>query len=174
MQIRPVTDAAFTRYGKIVEGIDVKELMQVMDHTPLPEGVEYVASVPGARGASHLPNLSQVCYGGMPVQIGYCNGDNHRLNALEYHRDSEFNLACTDLILLIGHQQDIDLKDYTYDTAKVEAFLVPKGTPLEVYATTLHYAPVSVEGRFRCVVVLPRGTNEALPFAPTGKGEDGF
>lgn len=174
MQVRPVTDAAFNRYGKIVEGICVKELMQAMENTPLPEDVVYVASVPELEALPIFQTFSQVCYGGMPVQIGYCNGDNHRLNALEYHRDSEFNLACTDLILLIGHQQDIDLKDYTYDTAKVEAFLVPKGTLIEVYATTLHYAPVSAGGRFRCVVALPRGTNEALPFAPTGKGEDGL
>ena len=43
---------------------------------------------------------------------------------------------------------------------------------LEVYATTLHYAPVSTGGRFRCCVILPRGTNEPLKPAPQGRGED--
>ena len=33
--------------------------------------------------------------------------------------------------------------DHTYDTSKMEAFLVPAGTAVEVYATTLHYAPCS-------------------------------
>ncbi len=96
-------------------------------------------------------------YGQMlPVQIGYCNGMNHKLNALEYHRDSEINVACTDLILLIGSEQDIEPGTYQYDTSKIEAFSGACGTMIEVYGTTLHYAPCSVNGGvFRCVVVLP-------------------
>ena len=44
---------------------------------------------------------------------------------------------------------------------------------MELYATTLHFAPCSVNGQeFRCGVVLPKGTNEPLPFKLTGKGED--
>ena len=50
--------------------------------------------------------------------------------------------------------------DDTYDTAKAEAFFVPAGTVIEVYATTLHYAPCHTQdGGFRCVVILPKGTN---------------
>ncbi len=98
-------------------------------------------------------------YGELPIQIGYCNGHNTKLNAVEYHRNSEINIAVTDLVLIIGKQQDIGA-DYTYDTSLMEAFLVPAGTVIEVYGTTLHYAPCHVEdGGFRCVVVLPRGTN---------------
>ena len=59
-------------------------------------------------------------FGGLPIQIGYCNGSNVKLNALEYHRSSEIDIAVTDLILLLGCQQDI--KEDTYDTALVEAF----------------------------------------------------
>lgn len=66
------------------------------------------------------------------------------------------------MILLIGRQQDIT-DDYTYDTALAEAYFVPAGTLIEVYATTLHYAPCQTDdGGFRCVVVLPKGTNEEL------------
>lgn len=40
---------------------------------------------------------------------------------------------------------------------------MPAGTVLEVYATTLHYAPCHVqEEGFRCVVVLPKDTNTEL------------
>lgn len=66
--------------------------------------------------------MSKVVYGDMPVQIGYCNGHNQKLNAVEYHRSSEINVAATDMILLLGKQQDIK-EDYTYDTADIEAFL---------------------------------------------------
>ena len=103
--------------------------------------------------------MSKVVYGDMPVQIGYCNGHNQKLNAVEYHRSSEINVAATDMILLLGKQQDIK-EDYTYDTAEIEAFLVPAGMAVEVYATTLHYAPCGVNNSgFRCAVVLPKGTN---------------
>ena len=63
--------------------------------------------------------------------------------------------------------------DHTYDTSKIEAFLVPAGTGIEVYATTLHYAPCHVnEGGFQCVVVLPKGTNTELTFPTEKTGED--
>lgn len=53
-------------------------------------------------------------------------------------------------------------------------FFVPAGTVIEVYATTLHYAPCTAEGEngFRCVVVLPKGTNTELDFAAGVEGED--
>lgn len=71
-------------------------------------------------------------------------------------------MAATDAILLVGHQQDIT-PEFTYDTSLVEAFLLPKGTAVEVYATTLHYAPCSVGNQgFRVGIILPRGTNYPL------------
>ena len=73
---------------------------------------------------------------------------------------------------MIGSEQDIE-EDDTYDTSKIEAFLVPKGTVIDVYATTLHYAPCSVDGaNFRCVVVLPKDTNLDLVVKPEGAKED--
>lgn len=52
-------------------------------------------------------------------------------------------------------------------------FLLPKGTVAEVYATTLHYAPCSVDNNsFRCVVVLPKDTNLELVAKPKAAKED--
>jgi len=172
VKIQDVTDASFRRYGKVLEGYDVNELIREMKHTPLPDEVIYVPSVEELEGLPVFAELMNRAYGGMPIQIGYCNGHNQTLNALEYHRDSEVNVAVTDMILLIGSQQDIQ-EDYTYDTSLVEAFMVPAGTAVEVYATTLHYAPCGVMGEgFRCVVVLPRGTNTEITFSPGKEGED--
>ena len=106
--------------------------------------------------------MKERAYGGLEIQIGYCNGNNKKLNAVEYHRSSELDIAVDDLILLLGCQQEIK-DDYTYDTEKIKAFLIPAGTGVELYATTLHYAPCSVtENGFRCVVVLPEDTNTEL------------
>lgn len=159
MKIKNVTDPAFKMYGKIVTGYDCEELLKMMEKTPVPEDVIYVASVPELESLEVAKKMKQNLYGQMPIQIGYCNGHNQKMNALEYHRNSEFNVAATDLVLMLGRQQDIG-EDGTYDTSLAEVFLVPAGTVVEIYATTLHYAPchVNPEG-FQCVVILPRGTN---------------
>ncbi|MCB6328568.1 MULTISPECIES: DUF4867 family protein [Blautia] len=172
MKIQKVTDPAFGRYGQVLEGYDFTGLIKEMKHTPVPEDVIYVPSVEELEALDVMKDLQNKGYGGLPVQIGYCNGHNKKLNAVEYHRNSEINVAVTDLVLLIGHQQDIE-PDHTYDTSKIEAFLVPAGTGIEVYATTLHYAPCHVnEGGFQCVVVLPKGTNTDLTFQTEKTGED--
>ena len=158
MQVQKVTDVSFKKYGKVITGIDCSDIIEALDETPCPENVVYVPSVEALEACKSAEDVFYSMYGGMPYQIGYCNGNNYMLNALEYHRDSEINIAVTDLILLIGMEQDI--VDGKYDTAKVEAFLVPAGTVIEVYATTLHYAPCNAnEGGFKCVVILPKGTN---------------
>ena len=172
MKIQKVTDPAFRKYGQVLEGYDFTGLIKEMKHTPVPEDVIYVPSVEELEALDSMKDLQNKGYGGLPVQIGYCNGHNKKLNAVEYHRNSEINVAVTDLVLLIGHQQDIE-PDHTYDTSKIEAFLVPAGTGIEVYATTLHYAPCHVnEGGFQCVVVLPKGTNTDLTFQTEKTGED--
>ena len=172
MKIQKVTDPAFRKYGQVLEGYDFTGLIKEMKHTPVPEDVIYVPSVEELEALDIMKDLQNKGYGGLPVQIGYCNGHNKKLNAVEYHRNSEINVAVTDLVLLIGHQQDIE-PDHTYDTSKIEAFLVPAGTGIEVYATTLHYAPCHVnEGGLQCVVVLPKGTNTDLTFQTEKTGED--
>ena len=172
MEIQKITDASFKKYGRILEGYTIDRILKEMEHTPLPKEVIYVPSVEEMEALPEAEAFQNRAYGGLPIQIGYCNGDNNKLNALEYHRSSEINIAVTDMILLLGSQQDVK-EDFTYDTSLVEAFYIPAGTVVEMYATTLHYAPcTAVEGGFRCVVVLPAGTNTELTFPIEENGED--
>ena len=172
MEIQNVKDEAFKTYGRVLEEYDVCRLRKEMEHTPLPsDSVIYVPSVEELEALTAAECFRDMAYGELPIQVGYCNGSNHAMNALEYHRCSEINVAVTDLILLLGRQQDLEA-DYTYDTSKAEAFFVPAGTVLEVYATTLHYAPCTASGSgFRCVVILPKGTNTELDFLVSKEGE---
>ena len=140
MQILKVTDEAFRQYGKVIKALDVSDIITAMSETPCPDDVVYEPSIESLEACKSAQSVSDSLYGGMPIQIGYCNGHNHLLNAVEYHRDSEINIAVTDLILILGKEQDIT-EDHTYDSSKMEAFLIPAGTTIEVYATTLHYAP---------------------------------
>ncbi len=174
MTIHSVTDASFSTYGKVLSGYDFDALLKKMAHTPLPmDRAIYVASDEELESLPVSKELSLRGYGGLPIEIGYCNGNNHKLNAIEYHRSSEIDIAVNDLILLLGKQQDIR-EDYTYDTANMEAYLLPAGTAVELYATTLHYAPCSAgqEEGFRCVIVLPKDTNAELPGSADAAGED--
>ena len=162
MQILSVYDKAFQKYGKVIKNIDFSELVKELEKTPVPEGVVYEPSVEVLESTSAMEACRTIYFGEMPVQIGYCNGHNSLLNAVEYHRSSEINVAATDAILLVGMEQDVE-EDFTYDTAKIEAFLLPAGAAVELYATTLHYAPCGVKGAgFQVAVVLPKGTNYPL------------
>lgn len=172
MVIKKVTDAEFKKYGQVLKNYDCSEIIEKMKSTPLPSDVIYEPSIEELENLKIAEDLKEREFGGLPIQIGYCNGHNYLLNAVEYHRSSEINIAVTDIILLIGSQQDIE-DDYSYDTSNIEAFLVPAGTIIEVYATTLHYAPCNVqEDGFRCVVVLPKDTNLPLEKDIEKIGED--
>lgn len=172
MEIKKITDSAFRKYGKILTGIDFMELIEEMQKTPCPDDVIYEPSAAALEALPVCGEMQKVCYGELPIQVGYCNGYNKKLNAVEYHRSSELDIAASDAILLLGWQPDVT-EDYTYETAKMEAFLLPKGVGVELYATTLHYAPCSAGDQgFRVVIVLPRDTNLPLDAAHEG-GEDG-
>lgn len=171
MQIKSITDSAFKQYGKVVEGLDLSEMSACMDKVAIPSDVVYEPSIEELEKLDVYNALKDCGYGELPIQIGYCIGNNYKLNAVEYHRCSEINIAMTDAILILGKQQDIT-DDFKYDTSLMEAFLVPAGVAVELYATTLHYAPCNAkEDGFKVVVVLTKGTNTDLEVAHKD-GED--
>ncbi len=170
MRIKSVFSHSFEKYGKVLTGYDVTDLLKKLDETT-DKPANATIYEPGDAGLESLPiakEFSDNAYGGMPIQVGYCNGNNTKLNCLEYHRGSELNIPANDMILLLASLQSV--KNGKLDTGAVEAFFVPKGTVVEVYETTLHYAPcnaivdgqVSKEG-FRVVIVLPKNTNTEKP-----------
>lgn len=174
MKIYSVYDAEFRPYGRVVEGMEevTAQIVRALAKTPLPEAVGYVAEEPLLQELPAADTVSTYLFGGMPVQMGWCNGHNTRLNCLEYHRDSEFNVGTEDFILLLAKQHEIE--GGVLDTAKVKAFRVPAGVMVECYATTLHYAPCHAdEGKgFRVLIALPKGTNTNRPEIIPGTWED--
>ena len=172
MEVKPVGDPAFKKYGRVISGLSLEGLTEKMKDTPLPEDTVYVASDEALESDGAYGVISESLFGGMLVQIGYCNGNNHKLNAVEYHRNSEINIPVTDAVFIVGMQQDIE-DDFTYDTSKMEAFYAPAGSVIELYATTLHYAPCNgKDGGFKVIVVLPRGTNTDMEAPDKTTDED--
>ncbi len=186
--VRSVSDDAFRPYGRILSGCDCEALIRYLDErTPIPaEGNVYVASDPEMEALPVSAEFAAAFYGGTAIEIGYCNGRNSAYNGFEYHKGSEINVCATDLCLALGHVWDIRrLCGETdpeaegaaspggrtrcgsvlpaYDGGLAEVFFAPRGTVLELYATTLHFSPLRVtdEG-FRDAIILPRGTNTPL------------
>lgn len=172
MEILSVNSPEFRAYGKIIDNVNFAALLEALKKTPVTDQVVYSPSEEELENTDTFRQLQEITYGEMPIQIGYCNGRNSQLNALEYHKDSEVNVMATDAILLLGLRSELEA-DFTLDTAKVKAFLVPAGTAVEVYATSLHYAPCGVDGKpFQVAIVLPKGTNYPFTKERAGVGED--
>lgn len=174
MHIYSVFDPEFKPYGKVLAGYDTTALLKAMAAIPLPEsGTAYEPGIPALEAADIFPELRDRAYGGMPIQLGMCWGHNRKLNCLEYHRDSEVNIGTEDFILLLARQEEIG-EGLQLDTEKVRAFQAPAGAVVEVYATTLHYAPCHVDAAkgFRVAVALPLGTNTAKPALEEKDPED--
>ena len=172
MKIYSVSDHAFKPYGKVLTGFDTAALVAAMKTIPMPEsGTAYEPGIEVLEACGIFNEMRDRAYGGMPIQIGMCWGYNTKLNCLEYHRDSEVNVGETDFVLLLAKEGEIE--DGMLDTAKVKAFRVPAGTAVEVYGTTLHYAPCqTTEAGFRVAVVLPKGTNTETPVFEAKSEED--
>lgn len=163
IEIKSVHSDYFRPYGRVISNYDFDDVINYMlKSTAIPsDGNLYVASDEIMEKLSVKDIIQREFYGEMEIQIGYCNGKNSTLNGLEYHKGSEINVAASDFILLLGKIQDI--QNNSYESNKVEAFYVPRGTAIEVYGTTLHFAPCKTqEDGFKCVVILPKGTNLPL------------
>lgn len=176
MRIYSVTDPEFKEYGRIVDGYEAEKkaiVKTLAEKTPCPEeGTGYVPQEPALQSLPEAEKIAPTLFGGLAVEFGWCNGHNTKLNCLEYHRNSEFNLGTEDFILLLAKTSEIT--DWKLDTAKVKAFKVPAGVMVEVYATTLHYAPCQAakDKGFRVLVALPAGTNDGSTQTAGESGED--
>ena len=167
-----VTDSAFRPFGRVVD-FPAEKLIEVCEQAAeMPEeGSRYVPDMPELEALeADFAAVQKELRGEGSCQIGCCWGPSSKLNCLEYHRASEHNIAVSDLVLLLAQQQDMN--GHELPEGSIKAFFVPKGTVIEVYATTLHFCPceVSKDG-FRCIVILPRGTNHPLELPKSTEGE---
>lgn len=164
MKIYRVTDKEFLPFGKVLD-IDTRDIVEEAQKVEMPaQGSVYVTSKEEFERLPIMDIIENEAFGGIPSQLGYCWGYNDTLNALEWHKCSEINIAVTDLILLVGDVRDIE-EDGRFNSEKVKAFKMLKGEAVEVYATTLHYCPIqTTKNGFGCVVGLLKGTNTDLDF----------
>lgn len=166
LKLYSVLDPEFARYGRVLQA-DTAELAAALAAAEIPaEGNCYRASVPELEAVTLMDMLRRVSFGQMPIQAGYCNGNGFKLNAMEYHKCSEVNFSTTGLVLLLALPEQLD--DGKLNSADVVGFYLPAGVLVEIFPLVLHFAPcrITQEG-FRCLVVLEKGTNEALDSVDT-------
>ena len=168
LSIYSVHDEEFKKYGR-VHNIDTDEIVKAGKSIPLPEkGSSYQLSVEKLENLNSSELFREITFGGCEAQIGLCMGYNSDMNALEFHKSSEINIAVTPLVVLLG--LECEMENCKYDSSKIKAFYLDSGTMIELFASTMHFCPcqVSDEG-FSNVVVLPKDTNALLEKAANDK-----
>lgn len=162
IKIYSVYDKEFCEFGRIVDDIDLDDLLKESEKLEFPkEGSLYLPSVESLEKCNAFSQVREKIFGNLDAQLGVTIGYSSFLNATEWHTCSEFNVAVTDLVLILGNR--VDLKDNTIDSSQMKVFFVPKGCAIEVYATTLHFCPCQVnDNGFICLVGLLKGTNVPL------------
>ncbi len=156
-----IDDGEFAPYGRRITGVDTAGIVSVAEKIPYPEeGTVYEASVPAFEELPIAKTVTDLYFGTLPAQMGYCYGRSNKLNGWEWHTSSEINVAVTDLVLILASRWD--LKDGKIDSSAAKAFLLNKGDMVEIYATSLHFCPCQIDDGFGCVVALPEGTNLPL------------
>ncbi|MCM1364360.1 MAG: DUF4867 family protein [Faecalibacterium sp.] len=167
VKIYSVFDSEFEDYGAVIDGFDFSPWISYMkSETAVPKQNNiYVPSDSRMEQGQLFDDVQNILYGGMPIQVGYCNGRNSTYNGFEYHKCSEINVAVTDFMLVLGLKKQI--KDNKFYVGNEKVFFVPAGTAIEMYQTTLHLSPCKVsDDGFKAVVVLLNGTNTPLEKKP--------
>ncbi len=162
IEIFDVNSEEFKTFGRIINGLDITEIMSEAKKIANPEsGSSYLPGVDAFEMLSIAGEIKTKLFGESRIQVGYCWGKNNFFDATEWHTSSEINIAVTDLVIIVGHVWDV--KDNSIDSSSFKAFYVPAGTVLECYATTLHYGPCEIQkDGFGWIVALPEGTNTPL------------
>ena len=161
LHIYTIHDPEFIPYGTPILDVDTSEIVEAGTKILLGGGGGYKASVAEFEALNIHNVIRDRFFGQMPTQTGFVWGKNNKMNALEWHKNSEVNIAIDDIVLLLGKLDEIE--DGMYHSDKVKAFYLKAGEMAEVYATSLHFTPCTVKkSGMGAVVGLPLGTNTQL------------
>ena len=159
LTIHTVDETLFSDYARIVTSPVFSSLSDYIDkNTVVTERNVYVADIPELHTAETDAALS-VFFGGMKVQIGYCNGCNFSMNGVEYHKSPELTIAITDCLMWWTNPKY--LVDFNHvDSSASDLFFIPAGCSFLLNPSVLHLAPCRVDSNgYKTVIILPFGTN---------------
>ncbi len=160
-------DPGLAAYGRVLDLPGLEGLVGLADRI-VPAGLEANAYVASEAELESHPAAAAFgpAFGFAELQVGWNAGPNSRLNGLEWHKSPEILVAVSDLALLLGRFEDIELRGPSgprFDSSRLSCVFLPRGAALELKVGTLHLAPCRLEASgFKSLVVLPRGTNSPL------------
>ena len=161
LTILSVDDPEFASYGCVHKTVKLPEMKKFLYGVERTEDEYYVPGEPALESLEEAVQFTEDMFGQVPCQIGWYYGNGHKLNALEYHKCSEILYEYESCVVIVGHLWDI--KDNEVDTKDLKLFYVPADTCVELYATTLHYAPVTAgKNCVMQIVAQSKGTNTPL------------
>jgi len=159
VEMNSIYDDVFRKYGRVLDSKPYEGLLTLLKkNTVITESNVYRASEPKLFDESAYKAAGCV-FGGMKIQIGYCNGMNQTLNGMEYHKSPELIVAGTDILLFLATPSD--LKDFsTMDSSSAKVFFAPEGSAFCLNPEILHLSPSCVhKSGFKSIIILPEGTN---------------
>ena len=153
-------------YGYFLKG-DFSALLDYLSSTPIPkEGNIYVRDDIKMHDLQGFRTLEEEVFGLSKMESGYCNGNNKKLNCLEYHCCPEINLAVNDCILLLGLPSDIH--DGKISSKDLIAIRLKAGDCFVLNPYVLHFSPCMDNNvPFRVGIFLTDKTNEDLEEKPS-------
>ena len=88
-----IESEAFKSFGRVIVDQDTEEIIRCAEEkTGIPaEGNVYMPSFKAFEELEITEKIRDVCFGGMEIQTGYCNGMNSTFNGFEYNKASEIN-----------------------------------------------------------------------------------
>lgn len=163
--ILSATDSVFNDYGVIYPDYDLSEINQVMNQVKTPdEGSKYLISIDSLEKTDTIKQIRNDVFAGMPIEAGATIGHTDDFTAFEYHQSSELNIMLDDVIMVLGKRQTLERQGSIDPNREAKMFYVPKGSVVELFNDTLHYAPIQVaKSGYKVIVVVVKGTNEVLP-----------
>ncbi|MCD7838286.1 MAG: DUF4867 family protein [Clostridiales bacterium] len=157
--IEEVTDPSFRQYGQLLPHFQFPEMKRyIYEETPIPADV---TCSPELMAMDEAIQITQYVYGETACQVGYFSDSPDHMNALEYHKCSELLVEFEPCVIIVG--QIWQIEQDRLNAADLKVFYVPADTCLELYATTLHFAPcAATTAGVRQVVCQTATTNTPL------------
>ncbi len=139
IEILELSSPEFAKYGAVHPTIELPEMKKFLYGVERTEDEFYVPCEEKLMEMKEADQFKDDLFGQVPCQVGWYYGSGLSLNAIEYHKCSEVLYEYEPCVLILGFIWDI--RDDSLDSSTMKVFYVPKDTCVELYATTLHYAP---------------------------------
>ena len=163
-KIYDIHDSSFSDYGVVYPFDNVSEIDDVISQYAKPkDGMKYVSPLKELESKRLINKIKYDIFGDMPIDVGLTFGHSEEFTAFEYHQCSEVNIMLDDVIMVLGKRQTLETYGTIDPNREAKMFYVPKGSIIELYNDTLHYAPLQVTSEgYKVVVIVISGTNTSL------------